>query len=66
MQVHKLVCAGTVEEKVDALLEKKRDLATRVVGSGEGWITELDDASLRDLVALSKDATAIADEEPRA
>jgi hypothetical protein len=63
VQVHKLVCAGTVEEKVDALLEKKRDLASRVVGSGEGWITELDDASLRDLVALSKDATAIADEE---
>ena len=66
VQVHKLVCAGTVEEKVDALLEKKRDLASRVVGSGEGWITEMDDASLRELVALSKDATVVADEEPRA
>lgn len=65
VQVHKLVCAGTVEEKVDALLEKKRDLASRVVGSGEGWITELDDASLRDLVSLSKDATVVADEDVR-
>jgi SNF2 family DNA or RNA helicase len=31
--VHKLVCAGTVEEKVDQLLEKKRDLALRIVAS---------------------------------
>ncbi len=63
VQVHKLVCAGTVEEKVDALLEKKRDLASRVVGAGEGWITEMDDAALRDLVSLSRGAAAIADEE---
>ncbi len=63
VQVHKLVCAGTVEEKVDALLEKKRDLASRIVGRGESWITELDDTSLRDLVSLSRGAAAIADEE---
>ena len=56
----------TLDRKVDALFEKKRGLASRVVGSGEGWITELDDASLRELVALSKSATAIADEEPGA
>ena len=44
VQVHKLLCAGTIEEKVDRLLEQKRDLASRIVGAGEQWITELDDA----------------------
>ncbi len=62
VQVHKLVCAGTVEEKVDRMLEQKRDLAARVVGQGEAWITELDNASLRELFALSRDAVAIAGE----
>jgi SNF2 family DNA or RNA helicase len=56
VQVHKLVCAGTVEEKIDRLLEQKRALASKVVGTGETWITELDDNQLRDLFALSKDA----------
>ncbi|MGH8167551.1 MAG: DEAD/DEAH box helicase, partial [Woeseiaceae bacterium] len=35
VQVHKLICAGTVEEKVDRLLEQKRGLASRIVGAGE-------------------------------
>jgi SNF2 family DNA or RNA helicase len=47
------LCAGTVEEKVDRLLEQKRSLASKVVGTGERWITELDTAALRDLFALS-------------
>ncbi len=57
VQVHKLMCAGTVEEKVDRLLEQKRDLASRIVGTGEKWITELDSEELRDLFSLSSDAT---------
>jgi SNF2 family DNA or RNA helicase len=56
VQVHKLVCAGTVEDKIDQLLEQKRALAANVVGTGERWITELDDGALRDLFALSDDA----------
>ena len=55
VQVHKLICAGTMEEKVDQLLEKKRDLAARIVGSGEAWITEMNDAELRELFSLSSD-----------
>ncbi|WP_437282270.1 DEAD/DEAH box helicase [Sorangium sp. So ce375] len=62
VQVHKLVCAGTVEEKVDRMLEQKRDLAAQVVGQGEAWITELDDAALRELFALSRDAVTGAGE----
>jgi SNF2 family DNA or RNA helicase len=50
--VHKMVCQGTVEERIDALIEGKKDLADRVVGSGEGWITELTTAEIRDLLVL--------------
>ncbi len=56
VQVHKLLCAGTVEEKIDQLLAQKRKLADAVVGKGEHWITELDDRGLRDLFALSNNA----------
>ena len=61
VQVRKLLCAGTVEEKVDQMLEKKRDLASRIVGQGEQWITELDDAALRDLFSLAPDAVVDGD-----
>jgi len=62
VQVHKLLCAGTVEEKVDRMLEQKRDLARRIVGAGEQWITELGDAELRELFSLSSDAVVGSDE----
>src|SRR5690606_17327600 len=62
VQVHKLLCAGTIEEKIDQMVEKKRDLAARVVATGERWITELDDDDLRELFSLSQDAV-IADGE---
>jgi SNF2 family DNA or RNA helicase len=56
VQVHKFVCAGTLEEKIDALIESKRAVAEQVVGSGETWLTELSNAKLRELVALSPEA----------
>ncbi len=56
MQVHKLMCVGTLEEKIDQLLERKRDLAASVIAGGERWITELDDAALRELFSLTPDA----------
>jgi len=63
--VHKLVTAGTVEERVADLLDRKRELAETVVGAGETWVTELGEAELGDLVALSADApiTDIDDED---
>ncbi|HEY8944486.1 MAG TPA: DEAD/DEAH box helicase, partial [Polyangiaceae bacterium] len=63
VQVHKLVCAGTVEEKIARLLEQKRALASKIVGAGEQWITELDSTELRSLFALSEGAVADADDE---
>jgi hypothetical protein len=52
VQVHRLVTEGTVEDRVAQLLAAKRELAGAVVGSGEAWLTELDDAALADLVSL--------------
>jgi superfamily II DNA or RNA helicase len=56
--VHTLVTAGTIEERISELLDRKRALADSVVESGESWITDLDDADIRDLVALSTDDLA--------
>lgn len=56
VEVHKLVTAGTLEERIDDLLTSKRALAEQIVGAGESWVTELGDAELRDLIALSRDA----------
>jgi superfamily II DNA or RNA helicase len=58
VQVRKLTCVGTLEERIDTLINRKKDLADRIVGTGEAWITELDTAQLRELVTLSADAVA--------
>jgi SNF2 family DNA or RNA helicase len=52
VQVHKLVTLGTVEERIDEMITRKRELAQRVVGTGEAWLTELSTDELRDLIAL--------------
>jgi len=52
VQVHKFVCSGTLEERIDDLIESKKGLAQQVVGSDESWLTELSSAELRDLVRL--------------
>jgi non-specific serine/threonine protein kinase len=56
VQVRKFVCGGTLEERIDAMIEGKRALAERIVGTGEGWITEMSTEQLREVVALSADA----------
>jgi len=56
VQVHKFVCAGTLEEKIDEMIERKKDIAEKVVGAGEGWITELSNEDLKELWKLRKEA----------
>ncbi|HLF28464.1 MAG TPA: DEAD/DEAH box helicase [Anaerolineae bacterium] len=56
VQVYKYLCAGTFEEKIDDMIERKKALAASIVGTSEAWITELSTAQLRDLFALRKDA----------
>ena len=52
VQVHKLICAGTLEERIDDMIESKKALAESIVGGGEGWLTELSTDELRDILTL--------------
>jgi SNF2 family DNA or RNA helicase len=56
VQVRKFVCTGTLEEKIDQMIEDKKALADLVVGDGEGWLTELSSGELRKVFALSDGA----------
>jgi SNF2 family DNA or RNA helicase len=58
VQVRKFVCVGTVEEKIDAMIEEKKALAERIVGTGEGWLTELSTADLRKVISLAPEAVS--------
>ncbi|MFJ4591104.1 MULTISPECIES: SNF2-related protein [unclassified Kitasatospora] len=62
VQVRRLVCVGTVEERIDELLAAKRSLAAAVVGEGERWLTDLPVEALRELVALTRE-DAVAEED---
>jgi SNF2 family DNA or RNA helicase len=55
VNVHKLVCEGTVEERIGVVIDDKRKLAESVVGTGEAWLSELSTDELRDLVVLEMD-----------
>jgi superfamily II DNA or RNA helicase len=56
--VHKFVCQGTVEEKIDAMILSKRALSDELLsGSGEIILTEMNDNELLRLVALDLNAT---------
>ena len=59
VQVHKFICAGTLEEKIDEMIERKKEVAEKVVGAGEGWLTELSNDDLKDVLALSKEAAEV-------
>lgn len=56
VQVHKFLCAGTFEEKIDEMIENKQSLAASIVGAGEAWLTELTTGQLKELFTLRKDA----------
>jgi hypothetical protein len=62
VQVRKFVCAGTLEERIDQLIARKRELADLVVADGEDWLTELSAGQLRELFALGEDAVGEPDE----
>ncbi|MEU8240557.1 SNF2-related protein [Actinoplanes missouriensis] len=52
VQVRKFICTGTLEEKIDQMIERKKSLASSVVGTGEEWITDLSTDQLRELFSL--------------
>ncbi|MBV7276554.1 DEAD/DEAH box helicase family protein [Clostridium sp. PL3] len=53
VMVHKFVTTGTIEEKIDLMIEEKQKLAGDIIASsGENWITELDNKELMELFKL--------------
>jgi SNF2 family DNA or RNA helicase len=50
--VHKFITSGSVEEKIDRMIQEKSKMAEDIVGSGEDWLGGLEVAKLRQLVAL--------------
>lgn len=58
VQVHKFLCVGTLEEKIDEMIERKKEVAEQVVGAGEAWLTELSTAELKKMFALREHAVA--------
>ncbi|WP_336205471.1 SNF2-related protein [Nonomuraea sp. LPB2021202275-12-8] len=58
VQVRKLICAGTLEERVDEMIERKKALAERVVGAGEDWLTDLSTGELREVFRLTAEAVS--------
>lgn len=53
VMVHKLVCSSTIEEKIDVIIESKKELAENVIGSGgENWITEMSNKELMSILKL--------------
>lgn len=57
VEVHKFITSGTLEERIDEMIEKKTTVAGQVLGAGEQWLTELSNNDLRKLIMLSQDAT---------
>ncbi|NEP62270.1 MAG: DEAD/DEAH box helicase, partial [Symploca sp. SIO2G7] len=60
VQVHKFVCTGTLEERINDIIESKKQLAEQTVDAGEKWLTEMDTNQLRSLLLL--DRSAVIDE----
>ena len=54
--VHKFVSLGTLEERIDQMIEDKKKLAGSIVGTDETWLTELDNNAFKQLIALNKTA----------
>ena len=52
VQVHRLITENTFEEKIDTMIQAKKELASLTVASGEQWITELSDQEIQELVSL--------------
>ncbi len=54
--VHKFVTLGTLEERIDLMIEEKKKMSGAIVGNDESWLTELDNEAFKKLISLNKDA----------
>lgn len=56
VHVHKFVVRGTLEERIDEMIEQKTELAQSIIGAGEDWLTELSTDQLREMLTLRREA----------
>jgi SNF2 family DNA or RNA helicase len=54
--VHKFIAIGTLEEKIDQMIEDKKKLAGAIVGSDESWLSSLDNNAFKQLISLNRKA----------
>lgn len=54
--VHKFVTIGTLEERIDAMIEEKKAVAGAIIGNDESWLTQLDNDRFKALIRLNRDA----------
>jgi SNF2 family DNA or RNA helicase len=52
VSVYKFIAKGTIEEKIDNLLEEKSELVESIISSGEGWISNLSENKLKEILSL--------------
>ncbi|NTU52232.1 MAG: DEAD/DEAH box helicase [Chlorobiaceae bacterium] len=57
VEVHKFITAGTLEERIDEMIERKTTVSGKVLGKGEQWLTELSNSDLKKLIMLGREAT---------
>ncbi|WP_159885975.1 DEAD/DEAH box helicase [Paenibacillus puerhi] len=55
VQVHKFVALGTLEERIDEMIERKLGLSEQIVGTGENWVTEMSTDELREMFVLRRE-----------
>ncbi|MCF8015656.1 MAG: DEAD/DEAH box helicase, partial [Chromatiaceae bacterium] len=54
--VHKFVTIGTLEERIDAMIEEKKAVAGAIIGNDESWLTQLDNDRFKALIRLNRNA----------
>jgi SNF2 family DNA or RNA helicase len=54
--VHKFISIGTLEEKIDRMLEDKKKLSDSIISGDESWLSELDNETFKDLITLGRTA----------
>ncbi|MBK1646088.1 ATP-dependent helicase [Thiocapsa imhoffii] len=54
--VHKFVTLGTLEERIDEMIEQKKAVAGAIVGQDESWLTQLDNERFKSLIRLNRNA----------
>ncbi len=54
--VHKFITLGTLEERIDEMIEAKQKMADSIIGNDESWLTKLDNQAFKELIALNKNS----------